>query len=89
MKGTKFESQILSSPTLNSFVIKNSSGSMLAYINESGYLFLSGNVTENSVNGLTTTNLEIRNSFGSLIGFFDNVGNLKLNGSLYENYANP
>jgi len=90
LKGTKSESQASLTPSANSFILKNSTGSTIVYINESGYLFLLGTVTSGSdMSGLTTTNLEIRNATGSLVAFFDNQGNLKLKGSIYESYANP
>jgi len=34
------------SPTLNSFIIQNSTGSVVAYVNSTGGLFLTGTLTQ-------------------------------------------
>jgi len=74
---------------LSLFIVQNSSGNAIAYINSTGYLFLKGVLTEDLGITLAGTNLEIRDSSDRIVAVFDNQGNLKLTGLLVEKFGNP
>ena len=47
--GNKFENQqtLTPSPTINDFIVKDSNGNIVSYIDESGNFYLKGSLTEN------------------------------------------
>jgi len=88
LKGSVFESQSSLGSPANSFIVKDSGGTTVFFINSSGDAVMTGSIKESSGLAGTGSMLEFHNSSGSRVGLVDSSGNLKIQGGVYENYLN-
>jgi hypothetical protein len=83
IKGALYQNQTTLTPSGdNNFIIKNSTGIVVAYINNTGNLYLKGSLYERA---LTRKILALKSSNNSITANFDNAGNLHLKGILESN----
>jgi parallel beta-helix repeat protein len=69
----------------NNFIIKDSNGTVVAYINNAGDLYLKGSLYENYLEKKRVSVLTVTDSNNVITAVFDNFGNLSLNGVLDVN----
>jgi hypothetical protein len=76
-----------SSPEANDFIIRNSTGTPVAWINASGNFFIKGTLSENNGVACTppTNSFFIKGNNSECVAYVDNSGNLWVKGDLREN----
>src|SRR3990167_330927 len=85
--GTIFENQgsLTPSAVSDNFIVKDSDGTVVLYINQSGSVFLKGSLTSNATLSPPDNVLFVRNSSGVDVATIDDLGNMVIKGALEQN----
>ena len=66
------------------WIIKDTNGNVVLYVNESGYVFMKGTVTANKITGYKNS-FAVKDALGNNVARFDDSGNVVLKGALEQN----
>src|SRR3989344_2033311 len=85
--GAIFENQgsLTPSAVSDNFIVKDSDGTVVLYINQSGSVFLKGSLTSNATLSPPDNVLFVRNSSGVDVATIDDLGNMVIKGALEQN----
>ncbi|HII64076.1 TPA: hypothetical protein HA280_00995, partial [Candidatus Woesearchaeota archaeon] len=77
-------------PPRNSYIVRNNTGAVVAYIASNGSIYLRGSISLSQSSLAPPRNsLIVRNYTGADVAYIDSSGNLKLTGKLYYNWTDP
>lgn len=86
LKGNILENQNTFNIKDNSdeWIIKDTNGNVVLYVNESGYVFMKGSVNASKITGFKNA-FFVKDNIGNRVARFDDVGNVVLKGTLEQN----